>query len=157
DPRLKGMAEDLVAQPGDGRRFVVPVALRAETQLALVARDHLPAAVPIENEVGDGPLCQVLVFDGEGTVAPGAPAFGRDTNDPVGLRRHDPAVGLVPLPCPPLLRLAFRLHVPRTHPDRSSSALILGLPQDPFELMVDLPAEFGCGARGGGQTRWRGS
>jgi hypothetical protein len=31
DPRLEAMTEDLIAQPGDGRRIVVPVALRTET------------------------------------------------------------------------------------------------------------------------------
>jgi hypothetical protein len=49
---------------------------------------------------------------------------------------------------PPLLRLTFRLYVHRTYADRSSSAVLLSLPQDPFELMVDLFAEFGRGALG---------
>src|SRR5262249_27645810 len=125
-----------------------PVTLRAETQPALVTRDHLPAAVPIEHEVGEGPRCQFLVFEVEVAVPLRAPALGRDTNNPASLRRRDPSVVLVTLLPTPPLRLNFRPYVPRAHPDRSSLALILGPPQDPFELKVDLPAEFGCGVLG---------
>src|SRR3954471_16291771 len=78
----------------------------------------------------------------------GAVTFGRDTNSPVRLRWYDPAVGLVPLSRPPLLRLAFRHHISWTHADRPSSAVLRSLPQDPLELQVGLPSEFGCGQLG---------
>jgi hypothetical protein len=48
-PRLEGVSEGLIAQPDDGRWFIVPLALRAKSYLALVPRNQLSAAVPGES------------------------------------------------------------------------------------------------------------
>ena len=84
-PRLEGVAEDVVAQPGDGRRVVMPLAFRAETSLALVPRDDFRQPFRVKTR-------SMTVFSAmpwssrvEVTVTLGAPAFGHDTNSPVGL------------------------------------------------------------------------
>ena len=92
-PGLEGVTESLVGQPSDDRRVVEATAPPTESSFALVPRNHHPAAVPFENEVGEGLLCHSLVFENEATVTLGALAFGLNTNGPFCLSRLDPTVG----------------------------------------------------------------
>src|SRR5262249_27602865 len=158
---LEAVAKLVPAEPGEGRRGVVEIALRTPALLPGVPRDCLAAAVPGENEVDDRPLGLALAVEDEVAVPPRAPPLGGQSDGPTALHGGDALEGLVPLRGPFLLRLALGAGAPRTDADGPPSAVLLGVSQDSLELLVDLstgPAGSLLGAMGEihGRLRSRG-
>src|SRR5205823_2642744 len=138
---LEGMAENMVPKPFQGGRLVVPVALRAVALLPCVPSRELATAAAGESEVDDRPLCPGLVIECQRAMPLGAPPLGGYSNDPADLRRDDAAGRRVAFPGPALLRRG--LGGPGTDSDGPALAVLIGMPQDALELLVDLPADRG--------------
>ena len=75
-PGLEAVAELVAAQPCEGRRWKMEIALRAPPLLPGVPRDRLPAAVPSENEIDGRTLGLALAVEDELAVPPRAPPLG---------------------------------------------------------------------------------
>src|SRR5207249_4930456 len=141
-PCLEPMSEDLIPHPNEGRREVVPITLRTVSLLAGVFCDCLPATVPGEDQISDRPLGHILAVQIK-VVAPSTLPPGLDTHDLADLRWDDPMECLMALSGTSLLWLGFFARVPSLEADGSPVAVLLGFPQDPLELLMDLPASLG--------------